>query len=180
MRASIRTIFSINRFDHSITDSHQLISNWFPQKKRSLLHLLSLAHKAIYYTSPPYLTSLLTLRRPLTSLRSNADISLICPRVSYLKYHKRAFSYMVPFLWNSLPASIRSINSQCEFHTRPLLHTSKLIYHRCNIFTYLIIQYYYFYKLYYFIVLFIYLSIYCFRSILLYAPTRGGHTYDKC
>ena len=56
----------------------------------------------------------------------------------------------------------------------------KLTYHRCNIFTYLIIQYYYFYKLYYFIVLFIYLSIYCFRSILLYAPTRGGHTYDKC
>ena len=68
IRASIQTIFSINRFDHSITDSHQLISNWFPQKKRSLLHLLSLAHKAIYYTSPPYLTSLLTLRRPLTSL----------------------------------------------------------------------------------------------------------------
>ena len=33
IRASIRTIFSINRFDHSITDSHQLISNWFPQKK---------------------------------------------------------------------------------------------------------------------------------------------------
>ena len=69
IRASIRTIFSINRFYQSITDSHQLISNWFPQKKHSLLHLLSLAHKAIYYTSPPYLTSLLTLRRPLTSLR---------------------------------------------------------------------------------------------------------------
>ena len=33
IRAYIRTIFSINRFDHSITDSHQLISNWFPQKK---------------------------------------------------------------------------------------------------------------------------------------------------
>ena len=111
----------------------------------------------------------------LTSLRSNADISLICHRVSYLKYHKRAFSYMVPSLWNSLPASIRYTHS-----SRPLLHTSKLAYHRCNIFTYLIIQYYYFYKLYYIIVLFIYLSIYCFRSILLYAPTRGGHTYDKC
>ena len=26
----------------------------------------------------------------------------------------------------------------------------------------------------------IYVSIYCFRSILLYAPTWGGHTYDKC
>ena len=117
IRASIRTIFSINRFDHSITDSHQLISNWFPQKKRSLLHLLPLAHKAIYYTSPPYLTSLLTLRRPLTSLGSNADISLICPRVSYLKYHKRAFSYMVPSLWNSLPASIRSIHSYPSFIT---------------------------------------------------------------
>ena len=32
IRASIRTIFSINRFDHSIIDSHQLISNWFPKK----------------------------------------------------------------------------------------------------------------------------------------------------
>ena len=28
IRASIRTIFSINRYEHSITDSHQLISNW--------------------------------------------------------------------------------------------------------------------------------------------------------
>ena len=76
-------------------------------KKHSLLHLLSLAHKVIYYTSPIYLTFLLTLIRPLTSLRSNSDISLICPRVSYLQYHKRAFSYMVPSLWNYLPASIR-------------------------------------------------------------------------
>ena len=79
-----------------------------------------------------------------------------------------------PYGIPSLPLLDQSI------HTRPLLHTSKLTYHRCNIFTYLIIQYYYFYKLYYFIVLFIYLSIYCFRSILLYAPTRDGHTYDKC
>ena len=122
IRASIRTIFSINRFDHSITDSHQLISNWFPQKKRSLL----LAHKAIYYTSPPYLTSLLTLRRPLTSLRSNADISLICPRVSYLKYHKRAFSYMIPSLWNSLPASIRSLHSYPSFITHLKAYISSM------------------------------------------------------
>ena len=48
----------------------------------------------------------------------------------------RAFSYIVPSLWNSLPASIRSI-----IHTRPLLHTSNPTYHRCNIFIYLIIQY---------------------------------------
>ena len=34
IRASIRTIFSINRFDYSITDSHQLLSKWFPQKKK--------------------------------------------------------------------------------------------------------------------------------------------------
>ena len=112
IRAFIRTIFSIHRFDHSITDSHQLISNWFPKKTFPP----TLAHKAIYYTSPPYLTSLLILRRPLTSLRSN-DISLICPRVSYLKYHKRAFSYMFPSLWNSLPVSIRSIHSQLSFIT---------------------------------------------------------------
>ena len=124
IRASIRTIFSINRFDHSITDFHQLISNWFPQKKCSLLHLISLAHNNIYYTSSPYLTSLLPLRRPLTSLRSNADISLIYPRVSYLKYHKRAFSYMVPYLYNYFPASIRSIHSlqSPPFQSIPVLY----------------------------------------------------------
>ena len=96
------------------------------KKKRSLLHLLSLAHKSIYYTSPPYLTSLLTLRRPLTSLRSNADISQICPRVSYLKYHKCAFSYMVPSLWNSLPASIRSIHSHPSFITHLKAYISSM------------------------------------------------------
>ena len=47
---------------------HRLISEWFHQQKSSLLHLLSLAHNTIYYTSPPYLTSLLTLKTPTNFL----------------------------------------------------------------------------------------------------------------
>ena len=42
IRSSIGTIFSITRFDHSITDSHQL-SNWFPLKNspfHTFYHLL--------------------------------------------------------------------------------------------------------------------------------------------
>ena len=32
-RIILRTILSINRVDHSITDSYKFMSNWFPQKK---------------------------------------------------------------------------------------------------------------------------------------------------
>ena len=69
-------------------------------------------------------------------------------RIVYHAYINKKNPYGIP----SLPLLDQSI------HTCPLLHTSNLTYHLCNIFTYLIIHYYYFYKLYYFIVLFIYLS----------------------
>ena len=141
-------IYTYHFLNKSIWPFHYRLSptyiHWFPQKKRSLLHLLSLAHKAIYY-------------------------------ILYLKYHKCAFSYMVPSIWNSLPASIRSIHSHPSFITHLKAYISSMKY--IHLFNHTILL---FYKLYYFIVLFIYLSIYCFRSILLYAPTRGGHTYDKC
>ena len=46
-----------------------------------------------------------------------------CPHVSYMKYHIHTFSYIVPNVWNVLPASIISI------HSNPLsLHISKLTY----------------------------------------------------
>ena len=62
-------------------------------------------------------------------------------------------------------------------HIRLLLHTKGI--HIINNIHYF--NHYYFYKLGYFnVFLFIYLIylIYCSRSILLCAPTRGGHTYE--
>ena len=167
IRSSIRTIFSIHRLDHSITDSHQLHPT-SSLKKHSLIHPIPLAHKAIYYNYPPSLTSLLTLRRLLNSLRANYYISLIFPHISYLKYHKRAFSFIIPSLWNSLPVSIISIYAHLSFIT----HIINVLYSLI-----LIIQHYYFYKLYYFIVLFIsfiyFILLFVVLDLYCYMHLRG-------
>ena len=69
IRASIRTIFSINRFDHSITDSHQLMSNWFPQKNvlsytfyHSLINILYFSSLFDFHTNSKTPTDFLTIK----------------------------------------------------------------------------------------------------------------------
>ena len=51
------------------------------------------------------------LTRPLTSLCSTDDISLTSHHLTSHKYRKRAFSYIVPSLRNSVLTSIISIRS---------------------------------------------------------------------
>ena len=60
-------------------------------------------------------------------------------------------------------------------YTQTAAHLMSVLSHVCSyVCLYIIYIYIYIHYIY------IYLSIYCFRYILLYAPTWGGHTYDKC
>ena len=109
IRSSIRSIFNIKLADHSSTDSFQIIPN------RSLIRLLSITHKSIYFSIPSYIF-LLLIRSTTHNTRSTSSINLIIPQPSSLKFQKRSFSYIVPSIWNALPSSIRSIQSHTSFN----------------------------------------------------------------
>ena len=117
IRSSIRSIFNIKLSDHSYTDSFQIIPNWFPYRKRSLIRLLSITHKSIYFSIPSYMFDLLLIRSTTHNTRSTSSINLIIPQPSSLKFQKRSFSYIVPSIWNALPSSIRSIQSPTSFNS---------------------------------------------------------------
>ena len=127
------TIYSIIVYYSTIyiSDSHQLLYNWFPQKNvpsYRCIHFLSFAHKAIYYNSPPYFTYTLVylIRRRLTSKRYNADKSLMCDYVSYLN---SAFSYIFSIIME-LPPCLYYINPFTPFlyYTSQGLHIINVIY----------------------------------------------------
>ena len=116
-RSSIRSIFNIKLSDHSsTTDSFQCIPNWFPYRKRSLIRLLSITHKSIYFSIPSYIFDLLLIRSTTHNIRSTSSINLIIPQPSSLKFQKRSFSYIVPSIWNAIPSSIRFIQSPTSFN----------------------------------------------------------------
>ena len=62
IRSSIRSNLNIKLSDHSSTDSFQIIPNWFPYRKRSLIRLLSITHKSKYVSIPLYIFDLLLIR----------------------------------------------------------------------------------------------------------------------
>ena len=113
IRSSIRSIFNIKLSDHSSTDSFQIIPNWFPYRKRSLIRLLSITHKSIYFSILSYISDLLLIR---STTHTTSSINLIIPQPSSLKFQKLSFSYIVPSIWNALPSSIRYIQSPTSFN----------------------------------------------------------------
>ena len=121
--SSIRSIFNIKLSDHSSTDSFQIKPNWFPYRKRSLIRLLSITHKYIYFYIPSYIFDHLLILSTTHNTRSTSIINLIIPQPSSIKFQKRSFSYVVPSIWNALPSSIISIQSptSCNAHLKSYL-----------------------------------------------------------
>lgn len=84
-----------------------------PISYRIRFKLCLLCFKCLNGMAPQYLTNLLQLRVPNRySLRCDNDFFLLEePRKPFYKKMENAFSIAAPSLWNSLPYSIRSLNS---------------------------------------------------------------------
>ena len=126
IRSSIRSILHIKLSDHSYNDSFQIIPNWFPYRKRSLIRLLSITYKSIYFSIPSYIFNLLLIRSTTHNTRSTSSINLIIQQPSSIKFQKRSFSYTVPSIWNALPSSIRSIQSPTSFNAHLMSYLSSI------------------------------------------------------
>ena len=78
-------------------------------------------------SAPAYLSDLLSVYQPSHSLHS-ADASLMTvPCIKLNKYGKRAFSYIGPVTWNSLPKPLRDAPSLPSFKSSLKRSSSKSI-----------------------------------------------------
>ena len=79
--------------------------HWLKIKQRIEYKILSLTYTALHNKEPRYIVDKLNLRPP-GSTRSSSLVTLKIPAVK-LQMGKRSLSFAAPFLWNSLPSTIR-------------------------------------------------------------------------
>ncbi len=91
-------------------------------KFRISYKILLLAYKALNGLAPAYLTSLLSRFNPTRSLRSQNSGLLVVPRIAKSTKGGRAFSYLAPKLWNSLPYNVRGSDTLSLFKSRLKTH----------------------------------------------------------
>jgi hypothetical protein len=90
--------------------------HWLPISQRITYKIASLTFKTLHYKQPTYLFNILSPYTPLSKLRSLNQHRLTVPRVNS-ELGRRAFSYAAPYVWNSLPLSLRSSTSINSFHS---------------------------------------------------------------
>ena len=118
--AAARVLTRTRKYDHITPILSSL--HWLPVKYRIDYKLLLLTYKALNGLAPMYLTSLLTRYNPSRSLRSQNSGLLVVPRISKSTKGGRAFSYLAPKLWNSLPDSVRGSDTLSQFKCRLKTH----------------------------------------------------------
>ena len=100
-------IVSLRRkYDHITSVLQDL--HWLPVEQRISFKILLLAYKAQHGTAPTYLSSILLPYTPSRPLRSQDKDLLTVPRYRLEGFGRRCFAHAAPFLWNSLPSSIKT------------------------------------------------------------------------
>ena len=94
--------------------------HWLPVAYRIKFKIAVIIHRCLYGTAPSYLRSMLTRYVANRNLRSSTQcgIDLVVPRAKQKTVGNRAFCIAGPTLWNELPSSIRSIESNNIFRTK--------------------------------------------------------------
>jgi len=110
---------SIKRYDHITPTLHKL--HWLPIVQRITFKIATLTFQTLQHHSPSYLHELLTPHSARRSLRSSYQNQLIVPRIDSAN-GRRSFSYAAPSVWNSLPPSIRSLDSYQSFRSALKTH----------------------------------------------------------
>ena len=124
--SAARLIMGTRRNEH-ITPVLKAL-HWLPVEFRLIFKILLLTYKILHDLSPSYLSSLLQIRYPVRTLRSSSRSLLSVPSVMTKTYGQRAFSYSAPYLWNSLPESVKRSPSLPSFKIALKTHLFKLCF----------------------------------------------------
>lgn len=122
--AAARILTNTKKFDHITPVLASL--HWLPIQARCDFKVLLLTYKSLHGMAPSYLSDLITPYVPPRALRSQGAGYLSVPAVKKKTAGNRAFSYRAPYLWNSLPASIREAGSIEIFKSKLKTHLFSL------------------------------------------------------
>ena len=113
--AAARLVLSLSKYSHISPALYQL--HWLPVRHRVHFKILILTFKAIHGLAPKYIIELINIKpRSIYNLRSNQSLLLDPPKGKMLvTLGDRSFSAAAPYLWNSLPAELRDIQSLAIF-----------------------------------------------------------------
>ena len=89
--------------------------HWLPVHLRVKFKILLTMYKCVNGSAPDYLCELISSYTPARRLRSLSQSLAVQPKVASKTYGERSFSFMGPFLWNSLPTWIRTLPSIPSF-----------------------------------------------------------------
>lgn len=127
--AAARVLTRSRKYDHITPILSSL--HWLPVKFRIEFKILLLTYKALNNLAPVYLTNLLSRYEPTRSLRSQNSGLLVVPRIAKSSKGGRAFSFMAPTLWNSLPGNVRGSDTLSQFKTRLKTYLFSKAYTQC-------------------------------------------------
>ena len=97
--------------------------HWLPIAQRIDYKLSYMCFNVFNQTAPHALSEILTVYTPSRSLRSSADTKMLkVPRRNKKTQGQRAFSYIGPVTWNSLPLSIRDSDTLSKFKSSLKTH----------------------------------------------------------
>ena len=111
--SAARLVMQARKTDHITPILHKL--HWLPIQARIEYKLGVLCHSFFSDTSPQYLSLCLTVYSQNRNLRSSADNRILQIPLTKSKFGDRAFSACAPKFWNSLPRSIRHLESASSF-----------------------------------------------------------------
>ena len=110
-----RVVLGLQKHDSVRSQLRDL--HWLNVKFRIDHKVASLVFKCLNNQAPPYLSGLLTEKKPSDiNLRSNFDnLRLIVPKTKHKTFADRSFSVYGPKIWNDIPYSIRASKNLNSF-----------------------------------------------------------------
>ena len=115
------TVCKLNKFSHVTPFLHKL--HWLPIHYCILFKYNLLTYKAIHFSQPPYLSSLIRW----SDLTGGNRLSISSP-----KWNKRSglrsFTVAAPTEWNKLPQAIRTVGSISGFRKQLKMYLLRLAY----------------------------------------------------
>ena len=96
--------------------------HWLPIRYRIQYKILSLTFLCLQGLGPSYLQDLIQKYCPTRNLRSKSKSLLVCPSTFTRFYGARSFAVAAAELWNSLPDSIKQVETIEKFKTALKTH----------------------------------------------------------
>ena len=110
-----RVVCKTSKFFHITPVLHSL--HWLRIKYRIDFKINTLVYKTLHTNQPVYLRELLSLSEKQRT-RASGTRELIRPRSPKTKAGSRAFYVVAPYLWNSLPAEVRTAETYSIFRKK--------------------------------------------------------------